>query len=185
MSRRRNRRNNPQRTAPSLQPVDQQAVPRPTLPSEIDKAVRLQIQETQVVQAHFAGPLPLPEHLSEYEGIAPGAAERIIRMAELQAGHRRTTESRIVDSGIRLESRGQIFGFVIGMTALVGGIGLMAFDKSITGVATSLSALAALVGVFVWSERQRRRELREKADPAAFGAEPIAPPQLPNGPDQN
>ena len=185
MSRRRNRRSNSRQTAAPPQLADQQALSRPTLPSEIDKAVRLQIQETQVVQAHFAGPLPFPEHLSEYEGISPGAAERIIRMAELQADHRRTTESNVVDSGIRLASRGQIFAFVIGMTALLGGIGLMASDKSITGVATSLSALATLVGVFVWSERQKSRELNEKANRLAFGAEPTTPPQLPNGPDQN
>lgn len=179
------RRNNPRRTATSSQPTDQQALHQPTLPSEIDKAIRLQIQETQVVQAHFTGPLPHPEHLSEYEGVSPGAAERIIRMAEIQADHRRTTESKVVDSSIRLASRGQIFAFVIGMTALLGGIGLMASDKSITGVATSLSALAALVGVFVWSERQKSRELNEKANRLAFGAELTPPPQLPDDPGRD
>ena len=136
----------------------------------------------QVVQAHFAGPLPLPEHLSEYERVSPGAAERIIRMAESQADHRRTTESKIIDAGIRLASGGQIFAFVIGMTALLGGIGLMAFDKSITGVATSLSALATLVGVFVWSERLKSRELNEKANRLSFGVESATPPQLSDDP---
>lgn len=182
MSRRRNRRNKPRQTAAPPQPVDQQALRRSTLPSEIDKATRLQIQETQVVQAH-AGPLPLPEHLSEYEGIAPGAAERIIRMAELQADHRRAMESKVVDSEMRRESRGQIFGFITVMTALVGGIGLMAFDKPIWGAAVSLSALAALAGVFVWSKRQKSRELNEKANSLTFGAEPTTLPQLPDGPD--
>ena len=185
MSRRRNRRTNPRQTATPPQPADQQALRRSTLPSGIDKATGFQIQETQVAQAHFAGPLPLPEHLSEYERISPGAAERIIRMAELQADHRRATESKVVDSGIRSASRGQIFAFVIGMTAVLGGIGLMASDKSITGVATSLSALAALVGVFVWSKRQKSRELNEKANRLASGAEPTTPPQLPGDPGRN
>ena len=106
-------------------------------------------------------------------------------MAELQADHRRTTESKVVDSNIRLESRGQIFGFVMAMIALIGGMGLMAFDKSISGVAISLSALATLAGVFVWSKRQKSRELREKANPAAFGAEPTALPRLPDSPGRN
>ena len=61
----------------------------------------------------------------------------------------------------------------------------MAFDKSITGVATSLSALVTLVGVFVWSKRQKSRQLSEKSNPAAFGAEPTPPPQLPSNPNQN
>ena len=137
----------------------------------------------EAVQAElFSGPLPHPEHLAAYEQALSGLAGRITRMAELQADHRRATESKIVDSSIRLESRGQIFGFVIAMIALIGGIGLMAFDKPITGATTSFSALAALVGVFVWSKRQKSRELREKTHPTAFGAEPTLPPQLPNSP---
>ena len=58
----------------------------------------------------------------------------------------------------------------------------MAYDKSITGVATSLSALATLIGVFVWSQRQKSRELSEKTDPLTLGVEPTAPSQLPDGP---
>ena len=104
-------------------------------------------------------------------------------MAELQADHRRAMESKELDSRIRWESIGQVCGFVIGMTALIGGIGLMAFDKSITGgTAMSLSALATLAGIFVWSKRQKSRELREKTHPTAFGAEPTSLPPLPNSP---
>ena len=71
------------------------------------------------------------------------------------------------------------------MTALIGGIGLMAFDKSISGAAISLSALATLAGVFAWSKRLKSRELREKANPEEFGAEPAAPPRLPDNSIQN
>ena len=186
MSRRRNRRHNPRQTSASLQPADQQALPNPTLPSEIDKAVRLQVQEMLAVRSElFSGPLPHPDHLESYERIMPGAAERIFQAFGEEAGHRHAMESKVVDSSMRSESRGQIFGFVIGMTALIGGIGLMAFDKSITGVATSLSALVTLVGVFVWSKRQKSRQLSEKSNPAAFGVEPSPPPQLPSNPNQN
>ena len=183
MSRRRNRRNNPRQASSPPQPVEKQVPRRPTLP-EIDKAIRFQVQEAVHAEL-FSGPLPHPEHLAAYEQTLSGLAGRITRMAELQADHRRTTESKIVDSNIRLESRGQIFGFAIAMTALIGGMGLMAFDKSISGAAISLSALATLAGVFVWSKRQKSRELREKANPAAFGAEPTAPPRLPDSPSRN
>jgi len=140
------------------------------------------MQETLAVRSElFSGPLPHPDHLEAYERIMPGAAERIFRAFGEETGHRRTMESKVIDSSLRSESRGQIFGFVIGMTAVIGGIGLMAFDKSVTGAATSLSALVTLVGVFVWSKRQRSRELNEKVNPAAIGPEPKPPPQLPNG----
>lgn len=186
MSRRRNRRHNPRQTPASLQPANQQALPKPTLPSEIDKAVRLQVQELLAVRSElFSGPLPHPDHLEAYERIMPGAAERIFQAFGEEAGHRHAMESKVVDSSTRLESRGQIFGFVIGMTALIGGIGLMALDKSLTGAATSLSALVTLVGVFVWSKRQKSRELSEKANPLTLGAELTPPPQLPDDAGRN
>ena len=169
MSRRRNRRSNPRQTSSPPQAVDKQAS-RASVPSEIDSAVRLRVQETLAVRSElFSGPLPHPEHLAAYERIMPGAAESIFQAFAAEGEHRRATESKAVDSSIRLASRGQIFAFVIGMTALIGGIGLMAFDKSIAGAATSLSALAALAGVFVWSKRQKKRELGEKSDHAALG----------------
>lgn len=183
MSRRRSRRNNPRQASSPPQPVEQQSPRRPPL-SETDKAVRFQVQEAVRAEL-FSGPLPHPEDLAAYEQTLSGLAGRITRMAELQADHRRAMESKVVDSNIRLESRGQIFGFITVMTALVGGIGLMALGKPIWGAAVSLTALASLAGVFVWSKRQKSRELREKANPAAFGVEPTVPPQLPDSPGQN
>ena len=144
------------------------------------------MQETLAIRAEFfSGPLPPPEHLAAYERTMSGAAKSIFQAFETEGEHRRSTESKVVDSNIRLESRGQIFGFVMAMIALIGGMGLMAFDKSISGAAISLSALATLAGVFVWSKRQKSRELREKASPATFGAEPTALPRLPDSPGRN
>lgn len=185
VSRRRNRRNKQRPASSPTLPVDKQLPRKPIPASEIRNAVRLQVQEILVAHEHFVGPLPHPEHLSAYERIIPGAAERIVQMAELQADHRRAMESKVVESGVRLVSRGQIFGFIAVMTALVGGIGLMAFDKPIWGAAVSLTALTSLAGVFVWSRRQKSRELSEKTNPAAFGVEPTLPPQPPDSPGQN
>ena len=171
MSRRRNRRSNLRQTSSPPRTVDKQSPRASTLPSEIDSAVRLRIQETLAVRSElFSGPLPHPDHLAAYERIMPGAAKYIFQAFGAEGEHRRATESKVAGSNIRLESRGQIFGFVIAMTALIGGIGLMAFDKSISGAAISLSALAALIGAFVWSKRQKKRELGEKSDPTALGS---------------
>ena len=38
--------------------------------------------------SRFSGPLPHPEDLAKYEQVLPGAADRIISMAEQQAAHR-------------------------------------------------------------------------------------------------
>lgn len=39
-------------------------------------------------QVEFSGPLPHPQTLRQYDEVLPGAAERILRMAEKQQDHR-------------------------------------------------------------------------------------------------
>ena len=43
-------------------------------------------QSTKIVSQKFSGPLPPPELLEGYERILTGAADRILRMAELVQG---------------------------------------------------------------------------------------------------
>ena len=181
------RRRKNQRDASRLPlPVDDGPSRGSVLTPEIEQELQRRVQEALVYQSElFVGPLPHPEHLSEYERIAPGTAERIIRMAEDQAAHRRTLESKVVDSNVRLEARGQILAFAIAMTALIGGIGLMAFDKSVSGAATSITAIATLAGIFVWSKRQKRKDLKEKTHPTAIDTRSAPPPMPPRAPGRN
>jgi hypothetical protein len=45
----------------------------------------------------FSGPIPAPELLAKYNSALPGAADRIISMAEGEASHCRTIEAMLVD----------------------------------------------------------------------------------------
>lgn len=56
----------------------------------------------------FAGPLPPPALLGEYEEALPGLAERIVVMAESEGCHRRAIENRL----LRLSELGLASGFV-------------------------------------------------------------------------
>src|SRR5690606_22269969 len=49
-------------------------------------------KRAQVQISSFTGPLPPPEILKSYDSIVDGAASRIIKMAEIQADHRRALE---------------------------------------------------------------------------------------------
>ncbi len=51
-----------------------------------------------IVSEHFSGPLPHPKHLVGYEQISPGAADRIIAMAERQQTHHIEMDKKIVDA---------------------------------------------------------------------------------------
>ena len=111
----------------------------------------------------YSGPLPPPEALQRYDQILPGSANRIIKMAESQHEHRQKPEKTVVESNAFSQKVGLILGFVVAMTAIVGGIWLAGEGKSGSGVTAIIAALAALVGVFVYGKIEQRRELAEKA----------------------
>lgn len=60
----------------------------------------------------YSGPIPPPEALARYEEIQPGAADRIIKMAEKQQEHRMSLETKAIGGQIDQSKRGQIFGFI-------------------------------------------------------------------------
>ena len=68
-------------------------------------------RQLQVTAIH-AGPLPPPKQLSEYEEICPGAAERIIQMAESQITHRQELEKLAANTNARNSLLGICCGFI-------------------------------------------------------------------------
>lgn len=148
----------PQSTSSSI-PQGQRTAANPN--PEIQAILR-RIQ-TQVT---FSGPLPPPEVLERYNSIVPGAAERILKMAETQSLHRQELEKIAVKSG----SRDSICGIVAGVIVCTGVLALAAlailkgFGR--TGAAIAACDLAALAGVFVYGTQvnKNRREERQEAN---------------------
>ena len=85
-------------------------------------------------------------------------------MAESQLQHRQSLESAVVNGNVAAQSRGQIMGFILGLVAILGGIGLIAFDKNVEGLGTIITAFTALAGVFVYGRVEQRRERKRKRD---------------------
>ena len=78
--------------------------------------------EQTVTLAEFHGPIPPAEQLHGYETICPGAADRIIRMAEKQSAHRQEIE-RLIVSGRKRDSLYGILGAIfLTIAVLVGGV---------------------------------------------------------------
>ena len=132
--------------------------PNPTTVGSRPDSRHIQIHE----QHEFTGPLPPPSMLAEYNTTVPGAADRIIAMAEQQSLHRRSLEKKIVYSGSRDSILGLIFGLIIGLATIVGGCICVIFGHEISGSFISLSGLSGLVGVFVYGSKQRTRETQAK-----------------------
>ena len=71
---------------------------------------------------HFSGPLPHPSIMEHYERIVPGSANRIIVKFESQTEHRQKMESRFISAEVFRSVGGLVGGFIIAMTAMIGGI---------------------------------------------------------------
>jgi len=132
--------------------------------------VRSQSTELRIQAASFSGPLPPPDALERYNQILPGAAERIIAMAENQHTHRQGLEKHVIHSNVAAQRLGTILGFIVAMTVVIGGMFLVHEGKSGEGLAAILTALASLVGVFLYSKLEQQKELGKKTDALANAA---------------
>ena len=111
---------------------------------------------------HYQGPLPPPVHLADYEEICPGAADRIITMAEYQAGHRQDIERRVVKSQSINSLAGIICGFLLGLASIGFGAWIVVTGHSLEGLGTMLMGISALVGTFSYGKRANVKEIVEK-----------------------
>jgi uncharacterized membrane protein len=106
----------------------------------------------------FSGPLPSPESLAEYEQISPGFADRIVKMAEKEQVHRHEQDNLRWPAQKKLLSRGQVFGFILSLSIVGGGIWLLLENKPIYGFTTLLGAIGVVVGPFLYQLRQKRKQ---------------------------
>jgi uncharacterized membrane protein len=92
-------------------------------------------------------------------------------MAEGQMRHRQALESAVVNGNVEAQRRGQVMGFILGLVAILGGIGLIAFDKDTQGLSAIITAFVALAGVFVYGRFEQRRERDRKREELRQAAE--------------
>lgn len=104
--------------------------------------------------------MPPPAAMRGYEDILPGSAERILSMAESQVAHRHAIESHVVRSNVSRESLGQYIGAALATLIIVGGFIAIFTNHSTAGLSVLLPGLVGLVGLFVYSQRRERSELR-------------------------
>lgn len=104
----------------------------------------------------FSGPLPHPDILRKYNDVVPGAAERIIQMAENQSVHRKELEKKVIESDIARSKWGQILGFIIAIIGLIGAVVISIIGNAWAGGIIGLGTLGSLVGVFMYGSKERQ-----------------------------
>jgi uncharacterized membrane protein len=117
----------------------------------------LQVRKTEL----YAGPLPHPDTLKKFEEILPGPADRILKQAENQTQHRIEMESKVINADIRKSYIGLVFGFLIGILGIGGGIYLATLGFNIFGPVLSSGTLVSIIVAFIYGTKSRKEE-REK-----------------------
>lgn len=115
-----------------------------------------------LVAASFEGPLPPPSMLEHYNEIVPGAAERILAMAEQNGEHRRGLESYAVRAEHRRSIAGLVAGSVVAVAMLGCGTWVTLEGHAAVGIAIIGLDVGSIVGTFVYGSERRRSERVER-----------------------
>jgi uncharacterized membrane protein len=112
-------------------------------------------------RVEWRGPLPPPQALSGYESIVPGAAERLLRMTEDEAAHRRSlevaemqTDNAAMESHLRWMARGQWFGFAVSLCAIICGSITAIQGGDMTGLAAVLAGAGVMALGAIFARRR-------------------------------
>lgn len=132
----------------------------------MSKGPKFNQRSLQVQATAYQGPLPQPSDLEKYNVVVPGAAERIIAMAERQAGHRQSLEKTAITSEINQARLGTFCALIIGLF----GLGIAGYTinsgHDAAGAAIGTTALASIVSSFIYGSSKRRSERQEQSLPA-------------------
>ena len=94
-----------------------------------------QLTQTQeLIFLSRSSPLPPPKELTEYEEIMPGITQKFMTAFEKQQEHRMKLEKTVINADISRMKLGQIFAFILGFTAILGGLVLLIRGLSIRPV---------------------------------------------------
>ena len=127
----------------------------PQEPAEIvqDKKSENKIQKIvhrEIQAMGFSGPIPPPQMLHQYDKVLPGAAERIVSMAEKQSNHRQSMERTLVLSDTNNARLGLIFSFILVVSTIGAGTFLICIGKEAQGLTAIIGAIGSVVAVFIY-----------------------------------
>lgn len=129
-------------------------------PSEKRKEIMEAI--TVIQQESFSGPIPHPSLMAGYEQVLPGSADRILKMAELQQAHRFDLEKTSIESQLRSNRQGQIFGFILSFVVILAGVILLLLGMPVLGVCLMAGMIFILAALFIGGKINMKADLKEK-----------------------
>jgi uncharacterized membrane protein len=98
---------------------------------------------------YYSAPLPEAKQFASYEYTLPGAANRILNMAETQSVHRQNLERFEVHANHARAIMGLVCAFLICLSGIGGSVYLIILNKSIEGSLLGLTTFASIIGAFI------------------------------------
>ena len=109
----------------------------------------------------YRGPIPPVEEIRQWEEVLPGAAERFLTLLEQQTQSEIENDEKTIELqrdviwwNVRLLRTGQIFGFIIAMTAILSGASLVYSGHDVAGTIMGGTGVASLVGLFLYRKKR-------------------------------
>lgn len=119
------------------------------------KPVQHTVSTTSVQQLEIhQSPLPQPELIEQYERILPGSAERLMRLVEQEAEHRRALEKRQLASQVIETHLGQWMAFLIGIFTIGAGAYTSLHGADWPGALMGSGGVIGLVAVFIFGRKR-------------------------------
>lgn len=150
---RKKRRN---RAIPQVQLANDQRVKPQTPPATAS------LFQTGITGVQYSGPIPPPEMLRGFDEVLPGAANRILAMAERQETHRHSLETAHVRGNMISQYIGQASGLAIALAGIGCGTFLLYSGRSVAGFGAMFGPLAGLAVVFLFGRRRQEHERKDK-----------------------
>lgn len=121
---------------------------------KLPKKEQKEIARVLIKQERFSGPLPHPKLLKAYDEISPGAAEKILNNSFKESDHRRELNNLGLKYTARDNFLAPLFGFILGMTGIIGGVVVAIYASPTAGFFLSGGSLVMLVSLFVKNNKQ-------------------------------
>jgi uncharacterized membrane protein len=122
-----------------------------------------QLVQQTTLAASFSGPLPPPSTLERYEQVVPGAAERLITMAERNQSHRHALETAAVHHEIQIANRGQISAALVALASIGAGTYIASLGQTVAGTGLIGGVIATIAIAHLKTHHDRRKEREAKA----------------------
>ena len=111
-----------------------------------------------VSQEMYSGPIPHPRHLKAYEDVCPGAADRILRMAEKSQEAQLEIPGKMIAAESKYRNKGLLFGFLTLALLVIAALSCVYMGHPKTAALFLAAGAVGVVGRFIDGRRNRGKD---------------------------